>query len=160
VRLTPRKRLFVDRQIQGALLFRIIIYWCFSVLAVCLFMLCVQALTRPADSFIGFFAFDEFFWNYGAVVLASAVLVPLIMLDVLVISNRFAGPLLRLRRSLRALADGEHVAPIQFRDKDYWRDFAGEFNAVVDYIEQLKKQLAEAKRLEGPTRGLEAAAHE
>jgi hypothetical protein len=160
VRLTPRKRLFVDRQIQGTLLFRIVIYWCFSVLAVCLFVLCARAIDHPAGSFLDYFAIDDFFIQYGAVILASALLVPLIMYDALVISNRFAGPLLRMRRSMRALAGGEYVAPIQFREKDYWRDFAEEFNAIAEYVEQLKKQLAEAQGRDGKTSGLQAAAHE
>ncbi|MEX0978527.1 MAG: hypothetical protein WDZ48_06730 [Pirellulales bacterium] len=157
MRITPRKRLFVDRAVQGTLLFRIIIYWCFSVLAVCLFTLCARALTAPPDSFLEYFAFDKFFAQYGTVVVASAVLVPLIMLDVLVISNRFAGPLYRLRRSMRNLASGEAVQRIEFREKDYWRELAHEFNAISEYIENLERKLAEAQAKADPSRDLESA---
>ena len=40
------------------------------------------------------------------------------------------GPLLRVRRSMRALARGEAVEPIEFRGGDYWKEIADEFNAV------------------------------
>lgn len=39
-RLKPRRKLFVDKHVQGALLYRIAIYWCFSVLIICLITLC------------------------------------------------------------------------------------------------------------------------
>jgi len=38
------------------------------------------------------------------------------------------GPVYRLRRSMRALADGN---PVHFRDGDFWYDFAEDFNRVV-----------------------------
>jgi hypothetical protein len=154
--------MFVDRQVQGALLFRIAIYWCFAVLTVCLVTLCVRAITYsgPSDSFFDYFAFGEFFTQYGVVVLASLALVPIIMLDVIATSNRFVGPLYRMRRSLRALAAGEHVEPIQFREKDYWKDVAGEFNLVADYVARLKIELDAAKPGSHQPQDLEPAAHE
>jgi hypothetical protein len=162
VQPTPRKRLFVDRHVQGALLFRIAIYWCFSVLTVCLVTLCFRAITYtgPVDSFFDYFAFGEFFSRYGVVLLASLVPLPLIMLDVLVTSNRFAGPLFRMRRSMRALAAGEHVRPIQFREKDFLQDLAGEFNAVARHVEQLHKELDASKRQAGKPQDFQPAAHE
>lgn len=162
MRLTQRSRLLVDRQVQGTLLYRIFIYWCFSVIAVCLVTLCIQAIfdPRPADSFFDYFAFGEFFAQYAVVVMASLALVPIIMLDVLVTSNRFAGPLYRLRRSMRALAAGEYVAPIQSREKDFLHDLADEFNAVADRVEQLRRELDAANRRAGLPRDFQPAADE
>jgi methyl-accepting chemotaxis protein len=138
--------LFVDRQVQGALLFRIAVYWCFSVLAVCLITLCVQAISYPDRQFLEYFAFTDFFVQYAPIVLASLVLVPLIMFDVVATSNRFVGPLLRMRRSMRALAGGQEVEPIYFREKDFWQDVAQEFNLVVGHVEELKQELAETRQ--------------
>ena len=50
-------------------------------------------------------------------------------------SHRFAGPVLRLRRSMRQLAQGEHVEPIKFRKGDFWPEFADEFNAVLARVQ-------------------------
>ena len=144
-RLTPRRQLFVDRQVQGTLLVRIAAYWCFSVLAICLITLCVQAITYPDRPFLEYFAFTEFFVQYGPLILTSAILVPLIMFDVVAVSNRFVGPLMRMRRSMRGLAAGDHVEPIYFREKDYWQDVAQEFNLVVARVADLERHLAEAR---------------
>ena len=162
MRLIPRKQLFVDRKIQGMLLYRIAIYWCFAVLTVCAIVLCVNAITYdgPNDSFLDLMAFQEFFIKYGVVVAASALLVPIIMFDVLVISNRFAGPLFRLRRSMRALAAGEHVEPIRFRDKDLLPELADEFNAVLERVHHLQYQLDEARRKSGDLADYESALQE
>jgi hypothetical protein len=147
VKFLKRKRLLVDRKLQGALLFRIVIYWCFAVLTVCLVTLCLRLLTfsGPVDSFSEIFAFGEFFTQHGIVILASLVLVPIVAYDVLVLSNRFAGPLCRMRRSLQALGAGEPIEPIRFREHDFLQDLAEEFNAVADRVEQLRRDLDEAQ---------------
>ena len=67
--------------------------------------------------------------------IAGAGRLPMVVADVIRVSNRFAGPLVRLRRSMRALARGEHVEPIHFRKGDFWQEFAEEFNAVAARVQ-------------------------
>lgn len=157
MQLITRRRLFVDRQVQGALLYRIAIYWCFSVLAICLITLCVQAIAHPNQRFLDYFAFTDFFVQYGPIILTSLVLVPLVMFDVVATSNRFVGPLFRMRRSMRELAAGEPVEPIHFREKDFWKDVATEFNLVLARVQELEKELAEARGEHPEASELEAA---
>jgi methyl-accepting chemotaxis protein len=158
--LKPRRKLFVDKHVQGALLYRIAIYWCFSVLIICLITLCAQAITQPNRPFLEYFAFNKFFVQYGPIVLTSLVLVPLIMFDVVAISNRFVGPLFRMRRSMRALAAGMEVEPIHFREKDFWQEVAQEFNLVLGRVEELKHELAETKQQLAEAQSLQSAVHE
>lgn len=75
---------------------------------------------------------------------------PAFMLDTIRFSNRFVGPITRLRRHIRELTAGE-TDRVKFRDNDFWRTLADEFNVLNDKfknqkqeIEQLKQQLAEA----------------
>ena len=143
MRLTPRKRYFVDRKLQGALLMRTLGYWCFCVLATGMVLLCWTVATGPYRPFLSYFSLHELVQQHGAVLLASIVLLPILLLDVLITSNRFAGPLYRLRRSIRALAAGEHVQPVVFRDGDFWHDMADEFNALADYVDELKQEKTE-----------------
>ena len=147
MKFLQRKRLLVDRKLQGTLLFRIAIYWCFAVLTVSIVTLCLRLLTYsgPVNSIWELFAFGQFFSQHGVVILASLLLVPIVAYDVLVFSNRFAGPLYRMRRSLRALGAGESVDPIHFREQDFLQELAEEFNAVADRIEQLRRDLDEAQ---------------
>ena len=78
----------------------------------------------------------ESLWFYvGCACEISLVLLPLVVFDILRLSNRFVGPLLRLRQSMRQLAQGEHVDPIEFRCNDFWREFADEFNAVLARVQ-------------------------
>jgi signal transduction histidine kinase len=128
---------------------------------VCLVTLCFRAAfyPGPAESFFDYFAVGDFFSKYGLVVLASVVLVPVIMFDVLVTSNRFAGPLYRVRRAMRELAAGERVGAIQFREKDFLQDLADEFNAVAQRVEELEDELQAARRQAGKPEDFEPAAH-
>lgn len=124
-----RKQLFVDPKVQGALVVRVVFYWVVCLIAITLMLLCWRIVTGPARVF--YTHFNDLWFFYGPAVIASFLLLPLVIVDVLRFSNRFTGPVLRLRRSMRALARGERTEPIEFRDSDFWPEFAEEFNAVL-----------------------------
>jgi hypothetical protein len=123
-----RKHFFVDRKVQGALIARVVMYWLACLITIALMLLSWDVFTGPPRKF--YLHFGNMWFFYGPAAIASLLLLPLIIVDIIRISNRFVGPLLRLRRSMRALARGEYVEPIEFRNKDFWYDFADEFNAI------------------------------
>jgi hypothetical protein len=127
-RKSVRKRMFVDRKVQGALVARVVTYWVLSVISIALMLLCWNVITGPAHGLQK--NFDNMWFVYGPAAIASFLLLPVVIADIVRISNRFVGPLLRLRRSMRALARGEYVEPIEFRSTDFWYDFADDFNAI------------------------------
>ncbi len=135
-----RKHLFVDPKVQGALVVRAILYWAACLIAITLMLLCWRIITGPARMF--YTHFDDMWFFYGPAAVASALLMPMVILDILRLSNRFAGPLVRLRRSLRDLARGEKVTPLRFRDGDFWQSIADEFNTVAARFEQLSARPA------------------
>ncbi|HLA83819.1 MAG TPA: hypothetical protein VJL29_03415 [Thermoguttaceae bacterium] len=130
---TPRRQLFVDPQVQGALLWRAVLYAFMCIVAMVLMLLSWRIVTGPARAF--YYHFDDMWFFQGPALVAFLFILPVILLDLVRLTNRFAGPMIRLRRSMRALARGEHVEPIHFRDKDFWHDFAEEFNAVVAQVQ-------------------------
>ncbi|MGD0656141.1 MAG: hypothetical protein ABSA16_17530 [Thermoguttaceae bacterium] len=130
-----RKRLFVDPKVQGALIARVVLYWVACLITIALMLLCWDIINGPARVF--YMHFDDMWFYYGPPAIASCLLLPLVIVDIIRLSNRFVGPLLRLRRSMRALARGENVEPIEFRGGDFWHDLADEFNAVRARIRQL-----------------------
>jgi len=130
-----RKHLFVDPKVQGALIIRVAMYWVICLITIALMLLCWDIVTGPARIF--YTHFNDMWFFYGPAAIASLLLLPLVIIDVIRISNRFVGPLVRLRRSMRALARGEEVELMEFRDNDFWQDFANEFNAVRARILQL-----------------------
>jgi hypothetical protein len=131
-----RKQLFVDAKVQGALLVRAVWYWVVCVLAAALILLNWRMITGPVRPF--FSRFDELWFHFGPVFLASLLLLPIIAFDSVRLSNRFVGPILRIRRTLRALARGEQVKPIKLRDNDFWHELADEVNAVAERLQRVE----------------------
>ena len=135
-----RKHLFVDYKVQGALINRVLIYWIMCLATLTLMILCWRIITGPARMF--YTHFDDMWFQFGPAVIGSLLLLPLVVYDIVRLSNRFVGPLLRLRRSLRALARGEEVPPLEFREGDFWKEIAQEFNAIADRMQKLNKNAA------------------
>ena len=127
-----RRRVLVDRKLQGSLLFRVALYWLCCQLSMALMLGCCLALDESPRSSAAWL--QQIWVQYGQALIASLLVLPLVLLDCLVISNKFAGPMLRLRRAMKQLADGQPVAPIRFRRGDFWGEFTTEFNRVLARI--------------------------
>lgn len=113
---------------------RVLLYWIVCLITITLMLLCWSIIRTPRMFYTHF---DDMWFHYGAALIASFILLPMVMVDIIRLSNRFAGPLVRLRRAMRALAQGEEVEPIHFRDSDFWQEFADEFNAIAARMQQL-----------------------
>ena len=124
-----RSRLFADRKLQGTLLVHTCIYWFYCLFSVALIAICWIVLSEQANGSTDLFG--QLWLNCGPALLGSVLLLPLVLLDCLRISNRFAGPMVRLQRAMRQLEAGERPDPIQLRENDHWREFADNFNSVV-----------------------------
>jgi methyl-accepting chemotaxis protein len=149
-----RKRLLIDRKVQGALMLRAVEYWFCCVLTVGLALLAWNLLTGPDESLHGYFVEALHYFLVAGVV--SLLVLPALVYDALRLSNKFTGPLFRLRRELRRLAAGERVSPIHFRTQDFWSDLADEFNATSDRMEMLSKLAEDGRKTDGSkTRSLE-----
>ncbi len=128
---TPRRgRTFVDPQVQGGMLQKIALHWVllFSINSMAIVMW-VWLFEQPDMSWGEIIAncvrrFMPFF-------VISIVLIPAFIWDTLKITNRFAGPILRLRSALADAAQGKETEPLQFRNNDFWQDIANDFNGLV-----------------------------
>jgi hypothetical protein len=128
----------VDSDVQAALLKQLIVNWTviFGVIAAAL----LAAESYEAGFTLGFSGALAAIWRDNVVLLfALCALSPFIVYESLKLSHRFAGPMQRFSRELKRLGDGEDVAPMQFREDDFWKDLADGFNAVQQRIEQLKQ---------------------
>ena len=137
-----RNRLYVDKGVQGALVRRVATYWVlcswgiFCVLAG--FPIGVtMALGVPNGPTISSLLLHSWL-DFWPSLLASLLVLPVIVWDLLRLSHRFVGPMIRLRHAMRDLADGKQVRPISFRDGDFWGEFAEAFNQVAARIEAAK----------------------
>jgi hypothetical protein len=129
-----RKRYFVDAKLQGALVVRIVLYWVVVLFDIAVTLAFWRTITPPFHESNP--DWEATWFDYGPAVLASLLLLGVVLTDIIRFTNRFVGPILRLRRSLRALACGEQVAPIKFRRNDFWQELAEEFNAVLVRVQR------------------------
>ncbi|HUG90242.1 MAG TPA: hypothetical protein VML55_05385 [Planctomycetaceae bacterium] len=137
-----RKRLFVDPTVQGAIVRRAALYWGACLMFVCLPLIIGRTLTDPSRLF---YEHLGDLWAQSWPLLTCAVLIlPVILYDLAKLTNRFAGPVVRLRRALKQLADGRPVEPVRFREGDFWPELAAEFNRAAGHLEQQAGGSAEA----------------
>jgi hypothetical protein len=133
-----RRQLFVDAKVQGALIMRVVLYWVCCLLTITMMLIVWRIFTGPSRLF--YEHFDDMWFHYGPALIASILLLPLAVLDILKLSNRFAGPLYRLRSEMRRLARGEEVDPVRFRRSDFWGEFAEEFNAIAQRLHEAEER--------------------
>src|SRR5438105_3328725 len=76
-------------------------------------------------------------WTYAPVFICLLILVPIMAWDTIRFSHRMVGPLVRFRKTMAAIADGEAVRPIKLREGDYLTELRDDFNRM---LEQLQKQ--------------------
>jgi hypothetical protein len=133
----------IDPEVQAGLVIRVIVYWILCVVGIALILLCGRMAGDPRPIYAHLYEMRFYYWP---ALLASFLLLPLVVIDVIRFTHRFAGPLLRLRRVMRQLGRGEPVEPIDFRSTDLWVGLADEFNTVLFRMRRYEAQ-AEADRL-------------
>lgn len=145
--MAKRSRLLIDPQVQWSLALRLLGHW--ALLVACLLMvntmisLMMMAGQKPLVK-----AFAEALQGQTPLLAVLFVMVPVFIRDTLKLSNRFAGPMYRLRTGLAAVNDPanpiEEVRPIKLREGDFWSAAADDYNKVLDRMKQLT---AENERL-------------
>jgi len=127
-----RKKLFVNREVQGAILLRSVMRWCLYLCAILLAVVIWTAVRDPSQIAIKL-VFKSFVYFSPAIV-ASIILLPLFLFDVLKDSHRTVGPILPLRKAMANLADGQEIKPLKFRKGDHWFNVAEEFNVLANQV--------------------------
>ena len=135
--MSERARILVDPKVQWAIAGRILLHWT-------LFLICILSISSMVRilSAVGDQPFSAAFQSaliaqipiFGVMLM----LLPVFLRDTLKLSNRFAGPMYRLRTALKAVSDQETLKPIKFRTGDFWQEAASDFNEVLAEIQQLR----------------------
>lgn len=122
-----RKRLLIHQAIQGNLLFRFALHWILFSAATCIFMVTLQThfnASLPAE-----LRSEQTRLTVLSFALVSLALLPAFSIDLLKLSHRFVGPVVRLQKYIRQvqLADSPRF---KLRESDYWQDLAVDVNAM------------------------------
>ncbi len=136
-----RQRYYVDTEVQFDLLKRIVYYGLASILFLTLPIAFAKTLSEPDIFFIDHIG--NVFRNHWPVLMMAVFFIPFAMNDVLKFSNRFVGPIYRIRAELKNFEIGGKLKPIAFRDDDYWHDLASGLNKI-------RQRLNELEELHGP----------
>jgi hypothetical protein len=131
---TKRRRIYVDRSVQGAFLRRAVFCWLACIASLSLVHVTVGLLIEPVR--LLFPDVSGLWFLLAPAVVTTLLLLPLIVYDTIQLTHRLVGPVLRLRRGMRELAAGMPTERLRFRDGDFWQEFADEFNALIDRVEQ------------------------
>lgn len=137
-----RRRYFVDPKVQTGLLKRIAFYWTASILFLTLPIAFAKVLAEPSVFFLDHIV--NVFTTHWPVLAMLMFFLPFAMNDAIKFSNRFTGPVFRLRSELRNFEAGQCLKPIKFRQGDYWHDLAEGINRVGKRLNELEEQRTKA----------------
>ncbi len=139
---STRKYVVADPVVQGAILRRVGLYTFATILYYCV-VLAFHVFGSDRDGTtmekLNMCLDDAITWVPGLF-----VIVPVAAYDLLATTNRFAGPICRLRGELRRLIDGDSPRPVKFREGDHWSDVAILFNEVRQEMLMLREQAKNA----------------
>lgn len=119
-----RQRLYVNRYLQGRVIAYVAWYWCIYHIALwhAMFLFCYLQYRRDLEAGGPIQTFSELYTRFAAghiaVIVCAAVVLPVVLWDVLKLTHRVVGPLVRFTSVLRQLAQGESVRKFQLRRGD------------------------------------------
>jgi sensor histidine kinase YesM len=64
------------------------------------------------------------------------ILVPVMAWDTIRFSHKLVGPLVRFRKTMQDVADGEPVRPIKLREGDYLTEMRDDFNRMLEELQK------------------------
>ena len=140
----PNKRSsrYIDSEIQGNLMLRLIGYWVVYNIALLSTMAGSRLVLLVPELLKGNSAMNsgELFSNFGAdtkpLLFAMAIFCPVLIWDMLRYSHRVAGPIYRFRKSMQEHIDGGDLQTVKLRDDDLLDQFEATYNEFVQHVKQ------------------------
>ena len=130
--------LYVDKEFQRSQILSSIKRWCLYMGVI----LSIVAIVGAWTSAGGLTFAAAWAYMFPAIV-ASLLLLPVLIYDMLKATNQVAGPIHRLRREMRRLESGEKVDEIKLRQNDHWSELADDFNRLATQIQNERQQRKE-----------------
>jgi hypothetical protein len=137
-----RKKLFVDGLLQGRAVRHVCFYWAVYHLFLWNTMFLFRYLHYRGELLAGgkpqLFVdlYRQFTLEHYSVLVCALAILPLVAWDILVLTHKISGPLVRFQRCLKLLSRGERIAPVQLRKGDLLVGFQNTFNEYVASLDQ------------------------
>jgi hypothetical protein len=128
-----RKRLWIKPAFQGRLLLQMSSYFLLYLLIIGLlgFLLFLYEALVTKQLKGGSTLYLAYFAQLRPLLIASVILLPYFIYDLIKFSNRVAGPLHRVQMVMREMAEGNTVQEFQPRKHDLMPEFFADFNVLV-----------------------------
>lgn len=139
-----RKKNFVDSTVQGALLRRIVFHWVAFFVVTAMSVIMLQSLLGDPSMTLGE-RIQHQISEFTLIGIVLFCLFPVFLLDTVRFSNRFVGPIGRLRRHLKQLGNDRNTEHCKFRGDDFWTEAATEFNVVADLVKEQEEEITRLK---------------
>jgi hypothetical protein len=124
-----RRHILIDPAVQGSLARRVILHWACFLFVASVLSFVLQVLANPFLPLANHVA--NLWWTQGPFLFVIAILLPAFIVDAITTSHRFAGPVLNLRRAMREIAAGKPARMLSFRDGDFWKELADDYNDLL-----------------------------
>ena len=96
---SKRRHHFSDLAVQGTLLLHVVGHWLLFLVTAVVFLLFIEMISGDPRQ-----VWSNLARRHGPTALAMVVLGPIFLRDLVKLSNRFTGPVVRLRRAMHELA--------------------------------------------------------
>jgi hypothetical protein len=128
-----RSKLVIEPTIQYSLVRQLVIQWTVHIVSAVALLTVLQVLLgglfRPWQ-----YHFDRIWPLAASLVITLLFLAPSFIMNSLKLSNRFVGPIHRLRQQLRQIAEGQECDQLKFRRGDYWQELASEMERALEVL--------------------------
>jgi hypothetical protein len=141
-----RKKIYVNKLIQGRIIFRVFLYWAVYHIVLWHAMFLFRYVEYRGELLAGGrpMPFQELYGSFVlqhySLAVCAAVVFPIILWDMLCFSHKVAGPLVRFQNVLAQLSRGEPVEKVRLRDGDLLIDFQNSFNAYLESLELFERR--------------------
>lgn len=142
-----RKQFLVEKQVQGALGLRIAVHWCIFLALSVVVTSVLRVPVHLGKSSVWETLQATLLEQVGSIIVLLALL-PWFLHDALKLSNRFAGPMVRLRNAIRLLTNNDDVPAVTFRKGDFWLEMADDFNKLQSRVLSDRATLAAVQATE------------
>ena len=128
-----RKKVWVD-EFQTRLSSRIMCYLIVFLIVLCNFLFVWKLVEEgPLDPLQ---QFNDMMRTYFPVFVCLIALLPVMVWDTVRFSHRLVGPIVRFRKTMQAIANGESVRPIKLRGNDYLTEMRDDFNKMLEELQK------------------------
>ena len=135
--MNNRKTKCLDK-VQATIIKRMICYWACGLVFVTMVLSIINFFIAPGLWFTSHVG--QVWVDHWPVFACTLVLLPFALYDITRFSNRFVGPIHRVREELKTFQNDGEMENIQFRANDFWTELSEGLNLMNQRLNELQTE--------------------